>query len=169
MFKFLPKKRIYIYICIYSWMCVTVSEQIEFGTLFLQGTSVVNLNMYSLHIYFFAKKKKTYFYVKPDYLRRGVTFVLRCWVKLAFIVPLKVCWEEISIQREYLDSTAIIPFNPLFKIFLASGLVFHLTAISFSSSFLLQWLMLLNPEDIYTLSWEAEWNILAPAPLAHLP
>ena len=50
--------------CVCVCVCVTVSEKTEFGILFLQGTSVVNLNMCSLHIYFFAKKKKTYFLCK---------------------------------------------------------------------------------------------------------
>lgn len=43
----------------------------------------------------------------------------------------KVCGKEILILREYLDSTDIIPFRPPFKIFLARGLMFHLTGVSF--------------------------------------
>ena len=161
MSKFLQKKNV----CV----CVTVFQRKQNSEFYF--SKELQLLTWTCVLYIFIsllRKIKHTFNVKPDYLRR-VTFVLKCWVKLAFIVPLKVCWEEISILREYLDSTAIIPFNPLFKIFLASGLVFHLTAISFSFFFLLQWLILLNPEDIYTLSWEAEWNILAPAPSAHLP
>ena len=36
------------------------SKQIKFRILLLQGTSVVNLNIYSSHTYFFTKEKKTY-------------------------------------------------------------------------------------------------------------
>lgn len=41
-------------------VCVDGTEQIKFRILFLQGISVVNLNIYSSHISFFPEEKKIY-------------------------------------------------------------------------------------------------------------